>query len=75
MGRGLIVDNWLRLRGWARIGVLISRLRMMLDAVLAARIDNPLGHDDNTNNNGARILEAKVIDIVKRLVELNGLDQ
>ncbi|KAL9099346.1 MAG: hypothetical protein Q9187_009508, partial [Circinaria calcarea] len=27
LGRGLIVDNWLRLRGWARIGVLIRRLR------------------------------------------------
>lgn len=45
---------------------------MMLDAVLAATIDNPLGSDDN---NGDRSHEAKVIDIVKRLVEFNGLDQ
>ncbi|OXV11193.1 hypothetical protein Egran_01043, partial [Elaphomyces granulatus] len=31
MGRGVIVDGRLRLRGWARIGVLASRLRLMLD--------------------------------------------
>ena len=34
LGRGLVVDGWLRLRGWARIGVLVSRLRCMLDDVL-----------------------------------------
>ncbi|KAL1969708.1 hypothetical protein VTN77DRAFT_8261 [Rasamsonia byssochlamydoides] len=73
-GRGLIVDGWLRLRGWARIGVLISRLRMMLDDVLASRIDNPsLGPAENDNE--VRGHEARVIDIVKRLVEFNGLDQ
>jgi hypothetical protein len=68
MGRGLIVDNWLHIRGWARIGVLVSRLRMMLDDVLAAKVDNPAadtqGHD-----------ESRVIDLVKKLVEFNGMDQ
>ena len=36
-----MVDSWLRLRGWARIGVLVSRLRSMLDDVLARKIDDP----------------------------------
>ncbi|KAJ5713665.1 uncharacterized protein N7483_010846 [Penicillium malachiteum] len=68
MGRGLLVDGWLRLRGWARIGVLVSRLRTMLDEALAARIDNPvLGADGGA---GDRVIEA-----VKRLIEFNGLDQ
>ncbi|KAJ5159699.1 uncharacterized protein N7482_006703 [Penicillium canariense] len=68
MGRGLIVDGWLRLRGWARIGVLVSRLRTMLDEALQARIDNPaLGSDGGA---GDRVIEA-----VKKLIELNGLDQ
>ena len=40
-GRGLIVDGWLRLREQARIGVLISRLRMTLDNVLARKIEDP----------------------------------
>jgi len=53
------------LRGWARIGVLVSRLRMMLDEVLARKIDDPgmeLGGND-------------IVDIVRRLVELDGMDR
>ncbi|KAJ5102093.1 hypothetical protein NUU61_004315 [Penicillium alfredii] len=69
VGRGLVVDGWLRLRGWARIGVLVSRLRTMLDEALAARFDNPsLGADSSST--GDRVIEA-----VKRLIEFNGLDQ
>lgn len=69
MGRGLIVDGWLRLRGWARIGVLVSRLRMMLDDILAAKIDNP-----DTSNTSSQA-EERVIEVVRWLVEFNGLDQ
>ncbi|KAK0123676.1 hypothetical protein ONS95_008688 [Cadophora gregata] len=65
LGRGLIVDGWLRLRGWARIGVLVSRLRGMLDDVLARKIDEP-----EMNLAGNEVVEA-----VMHLVELDGLDQ
>ena len=65
LGRGLVVDGWLRLRGWARIGVLVSRLRLMLDEVLARKIDDP------TLDVGGN----QVVDAVRQLVELNGLDQ
>ena len=65
LGRGLIVDGWFRLRGWARIGVLVSRLRLMLDDVLAKKIDDP----------SVELGGNAVIDTVRRLVELNGLDQ
>ncbi|EPE33596.1 P-loop containing nucleoside triphosphate hydrolase [Glarea lozoyensis ATCC 20868] len=65
LGRGLVVDGWLRLRGWARIGVLVSRLRGMLDDVLARKIDEP---ELNLAGN-------EVVDAVMRLVELDGLDQ
>ncbi|KAJ9665697.1 putative ATP-dependent RNA helicase ucp12 [Coniosporium apollinis] len=63
-GRGLVVDGWLRLRGWARIGVLVSRLRMLLDEVLARKIEEPemdLGGSE-------------VVAVCRRLVELDGLD-
>lgn len=66
MGRGLIVDGWLRLRGWARIGVLVSRLRMMLDDVLARRIDDPSSVMDE--------VEGRVVEVVRKLVERDGLD-
>lgn len=65
LGRGLIVDGWLRLRGWARIGVLVSRLRGMLDDVLQRKIDDP----------GAEVAGNEIVDRVIRLVELDGLDQ
>lgn len=65
LGRGLLVDGWLRLRGWARIGVLVSRLRGMLDDVLARKIDEP--EMDLAGN--------EVVEAVLHLVELDGLDQ
>ena len=65
LGRGLVVDGWLRLRGWARIGVLISRLRMMLDDVLARKIDDP----------SLDIGNSEVVSVVRKLVELDGLDR
>ncbi|PYH91700.1 DEAD/DEAH box helicase [Aspergillus ellipticus CBS 707.79] len=76
-GRGLIVDGWLRLRGWARIGVLVSRLRMMLDEVIAMKIDQPASAGlSSQDGNGERVAIAeRVVEVVKRLVELNGLDQ
>jgi hypothetical protein len=44
----------------------------MLDDVLAARIDNP---DLAGGGAEAREREVKVINIVSKLVEFNGLDQ
>jgi ATP-dependent RNA helicase DHX57 len=64
-GRGLIVDGWVRLRGWARIGVLVSRLRMMLDELLARKVDEP----------GVDLGGSDVVSAVKKLVELDGLDR
>ena len=69
MGRGLVVDGWLRLRGWARIGVLVSRLRTMLDEALTVRFDNPSVVSDGSS------LGDRVIEAVKKLIEFNGLDQ
>ncbi|KAL4807655.1 P-loop containing nucleoside triphosphate hydrolase protein [Aspergillus unguis] len=81
-GRGLIVDGWLRLRGWARIGVLVSRLRTMVDEIIAGRIDNPgsflkslsSAHSASPSTGKERIAD-KVIEVVKKLIEFNGLDQ
>ncbi|KAL8999381.1 MAG: hypothetical protein Q9169_001807 [Polycauliona sp. 2 TL-2023] len=64
-GRGLIVDGWLKLRGWARIGVLVSRLRMMLDDVLARKIENP----------SLDVAGSEVVGAVRKLVEYDGMDR
>ena len=66
LGRGLVVDGWLRLRGWARIGVLIGRLRAILDQVLQSKMQDP-GHEEERTK--------EVIGIVRSLVEYNGMDR
>ena len=68
LGRGLLVDGWLRLRGWARIGVLVSRLRMMLDGVLERKVED-LGGDWGGEGEGEEL-----VGVVRRLVEFGGLD-
>jgi HrpA-like RNA helicase len=66
LGRGLVVDEWIRLRGWARIGVLVSRLRGMLDGVLEKMVREP------GQVMGER--ERDVVGVVRGLVERDGLD-
>ncbi|KAB2108873.1 putative ATP-dependent RNA helicase [Alternaria gaisen] len=66
LGRGLVVDEWIRLRGWARIGVLVSRLRGMLDNVLEGMVKEP--------GKGVSGKQSEVIDIVRWMVERDGLD-
>ncbi|KAI8659423.1 hypothetical protein NCS56_01159500 [Fusarium sp. Ph1] len=64
LGRGLLVDGWLRLRGWARIGVLLARLRGMVDELIAKKVENPeLSFKDE-----------EVITLVRKMIELDGLD-
>jgi hypothetical protein len=64
MGRGLLVDGWLRLRGWARIGVLVARLRGMVDDLISEKVKNP----------GVELGENEVVRMVTKLVQLDGLD-
>lgn len=59
-----MVDGWLRLRGWARIGVLVSRLRGMVDDIIAKKVENP----------GMDLRNDDVIKAVVKLIELDGLD-
>lgn len=64
MGRGLIVDGWLRLRGWARLGVLVSRLRGIVDDVIRLKVENP----------GLDLRDNEAIRTVAKLIEFDGLD-
>ncbi|KAF7184927.1 putative ATP-dependent RNA helicase ucp12 [Pseudocercospora fuligena] len=64
-GRGLLVDNWVRLRGWARIGVLVSRMRMMLEELLGKKLDDP----------ALEMGEHDVVKAVRKMIELDGLDR
>lgn len=64
-----MVDGWLRLRGWARIGVLVGRLRGMLDRVLEGRFEGG-GAEGMGEGEGE-----EVVALCRRLVERDGLDR
>ena len=63
--RGLVVDNWFCLQGWTRIGVLVSRLRTVLDALLQQKFEDPSSLPAGQH---------EVVQAVVKLCELNGLD-
>ncbi|KAF2225716.1 P-loop containing nucleoside triphosphate hydrolase protein [Elsinoe ampelina] len=63
-GGGLLVDGWIRIRGWARIGVLVSRLRAMLDELLEKKLDDP----------SMDVGDHQVVNVVRKLIELDGMD-
>ena len=63
-GRGLVVDGWLHLRGWARIGVLVSRLRGMIDELIWRKVENP----------SLDVKDSELIKVVAKLIRLDGLD-
>lgn len=66
-GGGLLVGEHFKMRGWARIGVLVSRLRRLLDEELRKAVDQPAGARDFS--------KSEVVRVVKWLVELNGQDR
>ena len=64
-GRGLVVDGWVRVRGWARIGALVARVRGLVDAGLARKVEEP----------GWAMEGSEVAGVVRRLIEWDGLDR
>ncbi|KAG0202841.1 hypothetical protein BGX28_004757 [Mortierella sp. GBA30] len=64
LGRGLeIGDGFVKLRAFARIGVLVNQLKKLLDAVLQAKISNP-----NLN-----VSESPVVETMIKLVSTDGI--
>lgn len=59
------MDGWLRLKGWARIGVLVSRLRLMLDHLLACKVGEP----------SLDMSETQIVKLVTKMVTFDGLDR
>lgn len=82
--RGLRVDMGIwRVKGWPRIGVLIGRLRTALDGVLTKRLRD---YEDGRRREGLGEGKGKasldddgaderLLRVVGRLIEFNGLDQ
>lgn len=74
-GRGLLVDGWIKLKGWARIGVLVSRLRGLLDRELGAWIEEPGRVFGSGGGSGSGQGAGGIVGLVRMLVELDGVDR
>jgi HrpA-like RNA helicase len=61
-GQGLVVNNWIKLQAFPKIGVLCRLIRIMLDDVLSARFDNPR-HET----------QPAVLDLIRELLISNGV--
>ncbi|KAI8603081.1 P-loop containing nucleoside triphosphate hydrolase protein [Dissophora ornata] len=64
LGRGLeIGDGFIKLRAFARIGVLVNQLKKLLDAVLQAKVSNP----------DLNVSESPVVETMIKLVSTDGI--
>lgn len=39
--KGIVMDNWLPIRTWCKNGVLIGKLRLLLDRIIQKKLDDP----------------------------------
>lgn len=56
--RGIVMDNWLPIRTWCKNAVLIGKLRLLLDKIIQARLEDP--------NSDAG---SDVLDVIEKLVK------
>ncbi|KAG0258984.1 hypothetical protein BG011_002879 [Mortierella polycephala] len=64
LGRGLeIGDGFIKLRAFARIGVLVNQLKKLLDAILQAKVSNP----------DLNVSESPVVETMIKLVTTDGI--
>ncbi|KAG7665716.1 uncharacterized protein J8A68_000736 [[Candida] subhashii] len=62
---GIVLDSWLPIRTWCKNGVLIKRLRKLLDGLIEDKLSNP--HYIDTEDLGANIDE-DIFQIVEKVV-------
>ncbi|KAG0044434.1 hypothetical protein BGZ83_010342 [Gryganskiella cystojenkinii] len=64
LGRGLeIGDGFIKMRAFARIGVLVNQLKKLLDSILQAKISNP----------DLNVSESPVVETMIKLVSTDGI--
>jgi len=55
---GIVLDNWMPIRTWCKNGVLIKRLRILLDSLIEDKLSNPhySGNEDGSTSSNDEIL-------------------
>lgn len=54
---GIVLDNWMPIKTWCKNGVLIKRLRKLLDGLLDAKLSNPTQAANTSNDDVLTIIE------------------
>ncbi|KAF5092815.1 hypothetical protein D0Z03_002682 [Geotrichum reessii] len=62
LGTGVVVDEWLGLKCWPRIGILVKLLRSLFDRVVEDRLANPVDTEKH-----------EVLQLIEDLIQVNGL--
>lgn len=62
LGSGVVARNWIGLKCWPRVGILVKILEALFNRVLDEKFDNPRKSLDGD----------EVIDAVKMLIETEG---
>lgn len=61
---GIVLDRWQPIRTWCKNGVLIKRLRLLLDRVIENKLSNPLFEKQ-------RAADEEIIDVVKKVLTVD----
>lgn len=79
LGRGMIVDGWIRVQGWGRIGVLVGMVRKLIEEVLKDRFivgnsETPKAQTGMVEDAERKRLvkEREVMNLVRKLIEGEG---
>lgn len=60
---GIVLDNWMPIRTWCKNGVLIKRLRKLLDGVFEERLSRPYSRFQQDGN-------AEILEIIEQVLAL-----
>lgn len=60
---GIVLDRWMPVRTWCKNGVLLKRLRKLLDQVIENKLSNP-------NQETAEVADDEILDVVTTVLEV-----
>lgn len=76
LGRGMIIDGWIRVRGWGRIGVLVGMVRKLIEEVLKDRFTVGNGEIPTGMTRDAEktrlVKEKRIMNLIRKLIEGEG---
>lgn len=64
---GIVLDNWMPIRTWCKNGVLIKRLRILLDSLIEDKLSNP---HYSGNGDGSTSSNDEILVVIERILNI-----